>query len=234
MAATDSDRLDTFEVSVRDGMDELMLSRWATFESGFSRFEGMPRQLLRRDDQVSGFFWYICRYSISTMYLDIGHGDRESSVEAMVGYPALSLEHYPGTLAEAAGGNKGGLSGSASVIELPFMRKTVVKLTDTLKEQWDLFESPSEEVFDRAQRILGRRMIFAQQEQRDRDRERDTIQASTAFHEGHFNRVVELLSPYERDEEFTDANRKMLALAKREGRTRRRSQRLIRSEFNLA
>ena len=34
-------------------------------------------------------------------------------------------------------------------------------------------------------------MIFAQDEQRRRDRQRDTIQASTAFHEGLYNRVVE-------------------------------------------
>ena len=151
------------------------------------------------------------------MYLDIGYGDRESLVEAKVGYPALSLEHHPGILAEAAGRNQGGLSGSAWVLELPFMRTTVEELATRLTDAWDLLEAPTEQTFDRAQQILGRRLIFAQEEQRRRDRQRDTIQASTAFHEGLYNRVVELLSPYADDNDFTDANRKMLALAKKKG-----------------
>jgi hypothetical protein len=217
MPATASDLLDTFEASVREGLDEFMLPRGASYESGFSRFEGQPRKLKARSDGIPGLFWYICRYSFPTMYLDMGFGDRESLVEAMVGYPTLGLEHHPGILAEAVGRNEGGLSGRAWVIELPFMRTTVEELTSRLKSIWDLLESPSEHVFDRAQQILGRRLIFAQQEQRHRDRQRDTIQASTAFHEGNFSRAVELLSRYERDDEFTEANKKMLALAKKKG-----------------
>ena len=217
MPATASEQLDTFEAAVREGLDEFMLSRGATYESGFSRFEGLPRKLKARSEGIPGLFWFICRYKFSTMYLDVGFGDRESLVEAMVGYPAIALEHHPGILAEAAGRNEGGLSGRAWVIEIPFMRTTVEELTSGLKSIWDLLESPSEEVFDRAQQTLGQRMIFALEEQRRRDRQRDTIQASTAFHEGNLSRAVELLSRYERDDEFSDANKKMLALAKKKG-----------------
>jgi hypothetical protein len=217
MPATASEQIDTFEASVREGLDDFMLSRGANYESGFSRFEGLPRKLKSRSEGIPGLFWFICRYKLPTMYLDVGFGDRESLVEAMVGYPALALEHHPGILAEAAARNEGGLSGRAWVLELPFMRTTVEELANGLKSIWDLLESPSEEVFDRAQEILGRRLIFAQEEQRRRDRQRDTIQASTAFHRGNFNRAVELLSRYERDDEFTNANRKMLALAKKKG-----------------
>ena len=217
MPPTASEQLDTFETSVREGLDDFMLSRGATYESGFSRFEGLPRKLKARSEGIPGLFWYICRYKFPAMYLDVGFGDRESLVEAMVGYPALALEHHPGILAEAAGLNEGGLSGRAWVIELPFMQTTVEELTSGLRSIWDLLESPSEGVFDRVQQILGRRMIFAQEEQRRSDRQRDTIQASTAFHESNFSRAVELLTRYERDEEFTDANRKMLALAKKKG-----------------
>jgi hypothetical protein len=217
MPATVSEQLDTFEASVHEGLDDFMLPRGATYESGFSRFEGMPRMLKARSENIPGLFWFICRFKFPTMYLDVGFGDRESLVEAMVGYPALGLEHHPGILAEAAGRNDGGLSGRAWVIELPFMRTTIEELANGLKGIWDLLESPPEEVFDRAQQILGRRLIFEQEEQRRRDRQRDAIQASTAFHEGNYSRVVELLNRYERDDEFTDTNRKMLALAKKKG-----------------
>ena len=50
-----------------------------------------------------------------------------------------------------------------------------------------------------------------------RDHQRGTIQSSAAFHQGSFSRAVELLSRYERDDEFTNTNRKMLALAKKKG-----------------
>lgn len=138
-------------------------------------------------------------------------------MEAVLVYPEHGLKHHPGIIAEAAGRNEGGLSGSNFVIEIPFMRKTIAELTSRLKEQWDVFESPSEEILDRAQQILGRRMIFARDEQRRQDRKRDTIQASVAFHLGDYPKAIRLLSPYKEDEEFTAAQCKMLALAKKKG-----------------
>jgi hypothetical protein len=217
MPATASELLDTFEASVREGLDEFMLLRGANYESGFSRFEGIPTLLRPRGDTIPGLFWFICRYSLPNVYLEIGFGDRESLVEAMLGYAAHGLKHHPGIIAEAAGRNEGGLSGSNFVIEIPFMRKTVSELTSRLKAQWDIFESPSEEILDRAQQILGRRMVFALEEQRRRERQRDAIQASVAFHSGDFSKAIRLLSRYEEDEEFTAAHRKMLALAKKKG-----------------
>lgn len=192
-----------------------MLSRGATYESGFSLFEGRPRKLRARSAGLPGLFWYVCRYSFPTVYLDIGFGDRELLVEAMVGYPDLNIEHHPGILAEAAGRNLGGLGGRIWVLELPLMRSAVAELTNGLISIWDVLGSPTKEEFDRAELILGRRMRFAQEEQRHRDRQRDTIQASTAFHQGNFSRAVDLLSVYEDDAEFTEANKKMLALARR-------------------
>ena len=217
MPATESELLDTFETSVREGLDEFMLLRSANFKSGFSRFEGTPTLLRPRGDTIPGLFWFICRYSLPNVHLEIGFGDRESLVEAVLVYPEHGLKHHPGIMAEAAGRNVGGLSGSNFVIEIPFMRKTIAELTSRLKGQWDVFESPPEEILDRAQQILGRRMIFALEEQRRRDRKRDTIQASVAFHSGDHQKAIRLLSPYEEDDEFTAAHRKMLALAKKKG-----------------
>jgi hypothetical protein len=218
MPAIASDLLDTFEASVREGLDEFMLLRGANYESGFSRFEGKPTHLKPRSDAIPGLFWFICRYSLPGVYLEIGFGDRESLVEPMLVFTVHGLTHHPGIIAEAAGLNEGGLSGSNFVIEIPFMRKTVAELTSRLKEQWDVFESPSEVILDRAQQLLGCRMVFALEEQRQRDRQRDTIQASVAFHSGDYSKAIRLLSPYEEDEEFTAAHRKMLALAKKRGK----------------
>jgi len=217
MPATASEQLDTFESSVRAGLDDFMALRGAIFISGFSRFEGTPTLLSPRGDTIPGLFWFICRYSLPHVHLEIGFGDRESLVEATLVYPKHGLKHHPGIIAEAAGRNEGGLSGSNFVIEIPFMRKTVSELTSRLKAQWDVFELPSEEILDRAQQILGRRMIFALEEQRRRERKRDTIQASVAFHSGDYSKARRLLSPYEEDEKFTAAYRKMLTLAKKKG-----------------
>ncbi|MDB4143435.1 hypothetical protein N9733_08225 [Akkermansiaceae bacterium] len=215
MPATASELLDTFEASVREGLDEFMLLRGANYESGFSRFEGKPTHLKPGSNAIPGLFWFILRYSLPGVYLEIGFGDRESVVEPMLGDTVHGLTYHPGIIAEAAGRNEGGLSGSNFVIEIPFMRKTVPELTSRLKEQWDVLESPSEVILDRAQQILGRRMVFALEEQRQRDRQRDSIQASVAFHSGDYSKAIRLLSPYEEDEEFTAAHRKMLALAKK-------------------
>lgn len=218
MPASASELLDTFETSVKEGLDEFMLSRGFTYESGFSCFEEDPSKLRSRGNNIPGIYWFICRYSLPDVYLEIGFGDRESLVEPMLGYPAYGLKHHPTIIAEACCSNQGGLGGANFVIELPFMGVTIAKLCEGLRLQWDIFESPTPQVFDRAQEILGRRMIFAQEEQRCRDRKRDTIQASSAFHASDYEKAISLLTPYEQDSEFTNACRKMLTLAKKRGR----------------
>ncbi len=215
MPASSSELLDTLEAEVRNDLDQFLMPLGAFYDSGFSTFEGEPRKLKKRKTEIPGLFWFICRYTLPEFYIEIGFGDKEFLVEARLHYPQFNLVHSPTILAEAAKRNEPGLGGRAFVLEVDFMRRTVQEICDGLKKHWDLFSSPSPQVFDRAQEILGRRLVFAQEEQRKRDLERASIRASESFHQGDFRKTVEYLAPFESESNLSKSASKMLVLAKK-------------------
>ena len=58
------------------------------------------------------------------------------------------------------------------------------------------------------------RIIAIQNEARKQDREKACIQASAAFHNGELEKAIQLLAPFEKDEELSPSSAKLLALSK--------------------
>jgi hypothetical protein len=215
MPATIEELLDAFEQGVKNGLDSFLLPKGAVYESGFSMFEGRITRLKKRTSQIPGLFWFLSRYSLPTLTLEIGYGDKEMLVEAKLHYPQYGVAYPPALIAEAARTSEDGTAGAWCICELTKMRQTVASLCDGLKRQWHLFEHPGGELIDRVQRILARRLIVAEEEQRKRDRERDSIQAASAFHSRDYARIIALLSPYAADAELSKSSKMTLALAKK-------------------
>ena len=214
MTVSTSQLLDEFEASVKGRFRDFITEKGAIYTSGFSQFEGNPRSLMKRKTKIPGLFWFICRFQFPSVVLDIGYGDKEFIVEPELYYPQIDRYYYPTFLVEAAGRNKEkGLGGNTFVIDLGFMKRTIQELATAIKSTWDILESPSQEIFDRVQVILGKKMIFDQEMQRKKDRERDSIIASKAFHEGDYERVLSLLSPYQNDQELSMATKKIFKMA---------------------
>jgi len=214
MPVSTSQLLDEFEASVQGEFKSFITERGAVYNSGFSQFEGNPRRLKKRGAKIPGIFWFICRFQCPSVVLDIGYGDREFIVEPELYYPKIDRYIYPTFLVEAAGRNKEkGLGGNTFVLDLGFMKRTIQELATAITSTWDILESPSREIFDRVQVILGKKMVFDQEMQRKKDRERDSIIASRAFHEGDYERVISLLSTHQNDQELTVATRKILMMA---------------------
>lgn len=214
MPATAKELIETLESEVCSGLGTFMNTQGATYDSGFASFDAEPSRLKKKKIDGLGLFWYVCRYTFPSMYLDIGFGDKEYLVEPKVNYPSLGLSHHPTILAEAAKINVGGLGGNSFVLEAEFMRSTVSTLCEGIKANWSMLFNPKPEVLDRAQQILGRRLIFAKEEQRRKDREGASIKASESFHKGDFKMTVELLQPFAKDNEFSKSASVMLKMAK--------------------
>jgi hypothetical protein len=214
MTVSTSQLLDEFEASVKGEFQNFITERGAVYNSGFSQFEGNPRRLKKRGAKIPSIFWFICRFQFPSVVLDIGYGDREFIVEPELYYPQIDRYIYPTFLVEAASRNKEkGLGGNTFVLDLGFMKRTVQELATAITSTWDILESPSGEIFDRVQVILGKKMIFDQEMQRKKDRERDSIIASKSFHEGDYEQVICLLSPYQNDQDLSVATRKILKMA---------------------
>lgn len=58
------------------------------------------------------------------------------------------------------------------------------------------------------------RIIAIQNEARKKGREKASIQASAAFHNGELEKAIQLLAPFEKDEELSPSSAKLLAIAK--------------------
>ena len=162
------------------------------------------------------FFWWINRFVIGGTVFEIGYGDREFLVETSVFYTSVSDRFAPWLLLSAAGVSEPqALSGAAWVLEPPFMIQTIENLAQGLRSHWKIISSPVPELIDRARVMLGRQMLFNQEEQRRRDRERACAQASLAFHAGRFADAERLREPFRKDPDLPPSSAKLYDMAKR-------------------
>jgi hypothetical protein len=106
------------------------------------------------------------------------------------------------------------VSGEAWVLTPDFVFRVIEKLAAGLQMHWSVLGAPAPAIIDRARVLRGKRMLFAQDEQRRRDRERSSIQASAAFHAGRYAEARSLLEPFQHDAELIPSAAKILTLAK--------------------
>jgi hypothetical protein len=219
MNNTTPELLDAFDASVRERLCAFMESKGATHSVGHSDFNGWPgpSSISKRayQDLDGSFFWWINRFEVEDCTLDIGYGDKEFIVEPMLYYNGIKDHFAPWELLLAATVSKPHVaSGAAWVLSADFMKKTIESTSEGIITHWQILSSPSPDLIDRARVMRGQRMIFAREEQRRRDRERASIQASTAFHNGDYSEAIRLLDPYRDDEDLPRSSAILLRLAK--------------------
>jgi len=190
------------------------------YESGLSSHDGYlgPSTLRHRSfASIRGsFFWWVHRFSSEDAILDVGFGDREFIVETTLFYPSIEARFSPWELLLAHEvHDPQALSGNTFVLTTDFMERTIASLAEGIRRYWEILSQPDPSIVDRAQELRGRRLIFAQEEQRRRDRERAAIQASRAFHENRLEEAVNLLAPYKDDEDLPRSSRMLLHVARR-------------------
>ena len=188
------------------------------YESGMSGYDGYPGPCsLHRTPFTSigqSFFWWVHRFSSDDAILDIGFGDREFIVETTLFYPTINARFAPWELLLAHKvSDSQAISGSAWVLSSDFMERTIAKMAGGIQKYWPVLSRPDPAIVDRAQELSGRRLIFAQEEQRTRDRERAIIQASRAFHENRFEEAVKLLAPFKNDDTLPRSSKMLFKLA---------------------
>jgi hypothetical protein len=189
--------LNALDGAVRAHLAPQMLERGGIHTSGLSACDGYPGlcSLHSRDfSAVSGsFFWWIHRFTFPDSVLDVGFGDREFMVETSLFYPSIITRFAPWELLAAHQvPDSQAMSGNAWVLSADFMDRTIASISDGCTRHLPLLLRPDPKLIDRAQEMRGRRLIYAQQEQRKRDRERAVIQASRAFHESRPDEAVTL------------------------------------------
>jgi hypothetical protein len=226
MDNTSSELIASFDDCIKKYLCPFMLSEGAKHSSGKSNFDGneTPSSLSSApyDSVGNSFFWWINRFETDRCTLDISYGDREFMVETTLYYKGIDDRFGVWEIKMGAEiPEPTSASGASFVLSTEFMDKVISELSEGIKSNWKLISSPSNEVIDRTRVLRGKRMIFAQEEQRKKDREKACVQASTAFHNGEFKKAIQLLEPFEKDEGLAPSSAKLLTMAKHKtGRTR--------------
>ena len=186
-------------------------------ESCFDGWPGPSQLKTTPYSELDGrFFWWVNRFVVGQTTFDVGFGDREFLVETMMFYAGIKDHFAPWLLLSAAGiPNPQALSGNVWVLEPDFMIQTVGEIAEGLHAHWSVIRSPVPILLDRARTLLGKQMLFNQEEQRRRDRDRACIQASLAFHAGRFAEAKRLLEPFRADAGLPASSAKILDMAER-------------------
>lgn len=227
MNDTSSELIASFDDCVKKYLCPFTQSKGAKHSSGKSNFDGngAPSSLssVSYDSVGNSFFWWINRFETDQCTLDISYGDREFMIETTLYYKGIEDQFGVWEIKMGAEiPEPTSACGASFVLSSEFMDKVISELSDGIKSNWELISSPSNEVIDRARVLRGKRMIFEQEEQRTRDREKACIQASTAFHNGEFKKAIQILEPFEKDEGLAPSSAKLLTMAKQKtGRTRK-------------
>ena len=220
MSDSTKELLAALDASVQDHLCPFMHFKRAAHTVGHSEFKGWPgpSSISKRayQDLEGSFFWWINRFHIEGCTLDIGYGDRDFVLEPILYYQGVKDHFAPWELLSAANvRNPHVASGAAWILSVDFMKKTIRSTSEGLIAYWDILASPSHDIIDRARAMRGQRIVFAREEQRRRDRERASIQASVAFHNGEYSEAMRLLEPYRDDDDLSRSSAMLLRMAKR-------------------
>lgn len=210
--------LDAFDSAIAEKVVPFFASLGAQHligESCHDRWPGPSSLKSRCHEELDGrFFWWINRFVVGDVTFEIAYGDREFIIETTLFYAGIPDRFAPWELLSAAQvTNPHVVSGEAWVLAPEFTVRVIEKLAHGLQEHWKILGSPAPEMIDRACVLRGKRALFAQEEQRRKDRERAGIRASTAFHAGRYAEAQSLLNPFRCDAELAPSAAKILQLA---------------------
>ena len=210
--------LAAFDAGVLEHLQPFMQRVGARHFVGESCFDGWPGPSSLKPCSYKAldgiFFWWINRFSVGAVTLDLGYGDKEFIVESTLFYSGIRDKFSPWEiLAAAQSPNPQGHFCKDWVLSADFIQKTICELSNDIIAHWDLLSSPSAEIIDRCRVLRGKRMVFAHEEQRRIDRERACINASAAFHAGSLDEAIRLLQPFRDDKELPRSSSMLLSVA---------------------
>jgi hypothetical protein len=210
--------LETLDTAIAEKVLPFFVSLGAQHLVGEACYDDWPAASSlkpRRHEELDGrFFWWINRFVVGNTTFEIAYGDREFLIETMLFYAGIPDRFAPWELLSAAQvAEPHVVSGEAWVLAPDFVIRVVDRLSDGIRQHWSILGTPVPQVIDRARVLRGKRMVFAQEEQRRLDRDRASLQASAAFHAGRYAEAKCLLEPFRGDAELTRSSAKLLEMA---------------------
>ncbi|MCO5051771.1 MAG: hypothetical protein M9920_05665 [Verrucomicrobiae bacterium] len=220
MATSTPILLKTFDTAIAEKISPFFTplgARHVVGESCYDERLGPSSLKLKSYAELDGrFFWWINRFIVDGTTLDIAFGDREFLIETAIFYDKIKNHFAPWELLSAAKvPNAHVISGEAWVLEPDFMVRIVERMAQGIQQHWNIISKATPPLIDRVCVMRNSRMIFNQEEQRRKDRERASTHASAAFHAGRYAEARSLLEPFKRDRELPPSAAKILELAEK-------------------
>lgn len=187
--------------------------------SGLVRYKD-GRQIITpyRNQDVPKDFWAITRYEKDNIALEIVYGDEEFVIESYVYFQNIHRLNLSEIL-WAAKKDDGSVSGNRWASREAFLRDIICNMAASVEKHKRHILNPTQKTIDRAVTMRAKRLEENIREQYKKDLEKATTIAARAFHDRDFKRVLELLSPYEKDLATADSKKLMRARKNLSGQT---------------
>jgi hypothetical protein len=220
MAAKTTVLLETFDKAIIEKISPFFSQLGAGRLVGESYFDNAcgPSSLKpRKYHELEGrFFFWVNRFTVGQTTLDISYGDREFFIELTIYYANIADRFPVWELLNAAEvKDSTAISVGSWVLEPAYIVQMVEKLAESIRQHWRVLANPKADIIERVRILREERVLFAQREQRRRDRERACIQASAAFHLGQHAEARRLLEPFRNDAELEPSSAKILEITDR-------------------
>ena len=220
MASNTPALLDTLDAAIVDNLLPFfakLAAQHLVGESSYTGYPGVSSLISRRHEDLDGrFFWWINRFIVDDTTFDVAYGDKEFLIETKLFYAGIRDRFAPWEILSAAQVDEPlVVSGETWVLSPDFITRVISRISNGIRQHWDILHKPTPKIIDRALVLRGKRMIFAQEEQRHQDRKRAEIKVSTAFHAGNYAKAKQLLLPFKDDVELTPASIKILEIIKK-------------------
>lgn len=210
--------LKEFDSSIRVELVPFMKNNGMRHTVGSSDYE-TPLPVLQSkkySEMADRFFSWVNRFENDRVVIEVSYGDREFIVEIRVF--CLKAQEWFGAweiLAAANSSNISEASGEQFVSNLDFMRRTIIQLSDGIKNNWKALSQCNDLIIRRALELRKERYLSDKAEREKQDMERYCIQASKAFHSKNYQEAIRLLEPYKNNSMLPKASIKLLALARK-------------------
>ncbi len=212
--------LEEFDSTIRVELVPFMKDNGMKHTVGHSDYE-TPISVLKSkkySEMSDRFFSWVNRFENDKVVIEVSYGDREFYVETKVFY--LKAQQWFGAweiLTAANSNNITEISGESFVLNIGFMHRTIIQLSNGIKHNWKTLSLCNDTIIERALELREERFLSEQAEGEKQDMERFCVQASKAFHNKNFQEAIRLLEPYKNNPMLPKASIKLLSMAKKHG-----------------
>jgi hypothetical protein len=169
-------------------------------------------------DRIPACYLAVQRYRLKKVVIEIAYGDRESIAVVRIFYLRSKREFALFEILRSAGINDQRADGGGMLLSPEAIQETVSALSAALRQHLGLLVDPGQELFEAAEERRRKQAVQEKEDHRRAFLARARSLAADQFRQRNYQKVVELLSPFENILSKADREKVRIARERAAGR----------------